>query len=209
MNDDRLFPPIMLAKLSSTPDCCLTVLTRLCAPPGLSASPLNAASSAGTTALTPDCASLRLSPSAPAIRPIMSGVKNCIMYETRLVAMGNLRFLESKSGSPRMKRAFAVRVPAGGGGPRVRGSSSICRTALETIPGALVNTCWWSKWHFMTCDSRYVAFAVQRADFWGENEMNYLSDKRLCELLKLGSPGPARRRRRYAIQCDRTRSNWC
>src|SRR5258708_28064636 len=73
----------MLAKLSGTPDCCLTVLTRLCAPPGLSASPLNAASSAGTTAPTPDCASLRLSPSAPAIRPIMSGVRNCIMYETR------------------------------------------------------------------------------------------------------------------------------
>src|SRR6266478_2541893 len=40
------------------------------------------------------------------------------------------------------------------------------------------------KWHFITtCDSRYVAFAVQRADFWGENEMNYLSDKRLCEFL--------------------------
>src|SRR5260370_5479272 len=40
------------------------------------------------------------------------------------------------------------------------------------------------KWHFITtCDSRYVALAVERPDFWGENEMNYLSDKRLCELL--------------------------
>src|SRR5216684_9139055 len=36
---------------------------------------------------------------------------------------------------------------------------------------------------FATCDSSYIAFAVQRADFWGENEMNYLSDKRLCELI--------------------------
>src|SRR5258708_40146951 len=100
MNDDWLLPPIMLAKLSSTPDCCLTVLTRLCAPPGLSASPLNAASSAGTTALMPDCASLRLSPSAPAVRPIMSGVRNCIMYEPSLVAIGNLHFLYSTSGDP-------------------------------------------------------------------------------------------------------------
>src|SRR5258708_12180343 len=40
------------------------------------------------------------------------------------------------------------------------------------------------KWHFITtCDSRYVAVAVQRADFWGENEMNYLSDERVGELL--------------------------
>jgi hypothetical protein len=31
-----------------------------------------------------------LSPSAPAIRPIMSGVRNCIIDETRLVAIGNL-----------------------------------------------------------------------------------------------------------------------
>src|SRR5215471_8519236 len=101
----------MLAKLSSTPDCCLIVLTRVCDPPGLSASPLNAPSSAGTTAVTPDCASLRLSPSAVAIREIMSGVRNCITYETRLVAMANLHFLDFTSVN--LKRASAVQVPAG------------------------------------------------------------------------------------------------
>jgi len=46
---------------------------------------------------------LRIAPIKPeraAIRPIMSGVRNCIMYETRLVAIGNLRFLDSKSSDP-------------------------------------------------------------------------------------------------------------
>jgi hypothetical protein len=43
----------------------------------------------GTTALMPLCASPRLRPSAAAMRAIMSGVRNCITDETRLVAMAN------------------------------------------------------------------------------------------------------------------------
>src|SRR5262249_53471286 len=78
-----------------------------------------AASRAGTAALTPDCASLRLSPSAAAIRPTMSGVRNCITYETRLVDMATSKsvvrvprfeVLKFKTVSE-IERAFAVPVP--------------------------------------------------------------------------------------------------
>src|SRR5215510_4982004 len=87
--DEGLPVPSMLPKLSVTPDCCLIVSTRLCAPPGLAATPPRAASREGTAAATPVCVSLRSSPSAAAMRPIRSGVRNCMMDETRLVAMGS------------------------------------------------------------------------------------------------------------------------
>src|SRR5262249_42003472 len=96
------------------------------------AAPLIAASSAGTAALTPPWAALRSSPSAAAIRPIMSGVRNCITYETRLVAvlvaMGSLlllwtsvRFQVSADPQfphlhPKGKAGRFVRAPPCGGG---------------------------------------------------------------------------------------------
>src|SRR5215510_67412 len=90
MRDEGLPAPIMLPKVSATPDCCLIVSTRFCAPPGLAATPPSAASKAGTMAAIPVCVLLRSSPSAAAMRPIRSGVRNCMMDETRLVAMRQL-----------------------------------------------------------------------------------------------------------------------
>src|SRR5215510_15774867 len=89
MRDEGLPAPITLPKVSATPDCCLIVSTRFCAPPGLAATPPKAASKAGTMAAIPVCVLLRSSPSAAAMRPIRSGVRNCMMDETRLVAMGS------------------------------------------------------------------------------------------------------------------------
>src|SRR5262249_451242 len=88
MKADWPLPPRMPERLSCRPDCCLTVSTMVCAPPGLAAALARTASSPGTAALIPLCASLRVRPSAEAMRAIMSGVRNYMMIETRLVPMG-------------------------------------------------------------------------------------------------------------------------
>src|SRR5215475_5275117 len=77
----------MLAKLPSTLVCCFAASATLCAPPGCAARPLRPASNPGTAAPMAVCALLRSRPSAEAIRPITSGVTNCITSETRLMAM--------------------------------------------------------------------------------------------------------------------------
>ncbi len=81
--------PSMLANLPSVLVSCFAASASFCAPPGCAAMPLNPASSAGTAAPMAGWTLLRFRPSAVAMRPIMSGVRNCITSETRLVAMGS------------------------------------------------------------------------------------------------------------------------
>src|SRR5262245_20553705 len=90
MSEDWPEAPIMLAKLPRAPVCCFTASTSFCAPPGCAATPLRPASSPGIAAPIAVCVLLRSRPSADAMRPIISGVRNCIMSETRLTAMGLL-----------------------------------------------------------------------------------------------------------------------
>jgi hypothetical protein len=79
--------PSMLANLSSVPISCFAVSAIFCGPPGFAAAPTNAANSAGTPAPTAVDVSLRSRPSALAIRPIMSGVRNFMTSDTRFVAI--------------------------------------------------------------------------------------------------------------------------
>src|SRR5262245_56234295 len=88
ISEDWPEAPIMLAKLPRAPVCCFTASTSFCAPPGCVATPQSPASSPGTAAPIAVCVLLRSSPSAEAMRPIISGVRNCVMSETRLTAMG-------------------------------------------------------------------------------------------------------------------------
>ena len=82
--------PSMLARLPSELIGCFAASASFCAPPGCAATPLSPANSAGTAAPIADWTLLRSRPSAEAMRPIKSGVRNCMMSETRLVAMGFL-----------------------------------------------------------------------------------------------------------------------
>src|SRR5215471_14124733 len=88
MSEDWPEAPSMLAKLPRALVCCLTASTSFCAPPGCVATPQRPASSPGTAAPIAVCVLVRSRPSADAMRPIISGVRNCMMSETRLTAMG-------------------------------------------------------------------------------------------------------------------------
>src|SRR5262245_18590209 len=79
----------MLANLSSTPLSCFAAFASFCGPPGRAATPVSAASNAGTAASTAVAASLRPIPNVLAMRPIVSGVRNCMMRVTRFVAMSS------------------------------------------------------------------------------------------------------------------------
>src|SRR5215471_16129629 len=88
MSEDWPEAPSMLAKLPRALVCCLTASTSFCAPPGCVATPQRPASSPGIAAPIALCVLVRSRPSADAMRPIISGVRNCMMSETRLTAMG-------------------------------------------------------------------------------------------------------------------------
>jgi hypothetical protein len=79
--------PTIPGNLSSVLISCFAASASFCGPPGLAATPAKAANSAGTPAATAEDASLRSRPSALAMRPIMSGVRNFMMTDTRFVAM--------------------------------------------------------------------------------------------------------------------------
>ena len=80
-------PPSMPANLSSVPTSCFAASASFCGPPGFSATPANAANNAGIPASIAEDVTLRSRPSALAIRPIMSGVRNFIMRDTRFIAI--------------------------------------------------------------------------------------------------------------------------
>ena len=67
--------------------CCSSVSDNCCAPAGLAARPAKLARIAGTAALTTFCATSGSMPSVRAIFATISGVRNCMMDETRFVAM--------------------------------------------------------------------------------------------------------------------------
>src|SRR3954447_6391694 len=82
-------PPMRFLRLSSDPDCCVSMLVSWRAPLGEEATSAKLARSAGIAPAMAFCATLRSRPRAEAIFAIMSGVRNCITTETKFVAMAD------------------------------------------------------------------------------------------------------------------------
>src|SRR4030095_1555181 len=83
-------PPTGVLRVSSEPDCCVSVLVSWRAPLGVEATSAKLARSAGIAPAMAFCATLRSRPRAEAIFAIMSGVRHCITREIKFVAMAIL-----------------------------------------------------------------------------------------------------------------------